>query len=254
MIFDTHSHLDSNQFKDDIEDIIENLKAENISYVLNPGCDIPTSKRSIELAQKYDFIYSAVGFHPHDAKFMDDESEKEIEKMTEYEKVVAIGEIGLDYYYFYSPKEVQKEVFIKQILLAEKFNLPFIIHSRDASNDTYEIIKEYKKSVDCVLHCFSQSKEMAKLYLDMGCYLSFAGPVTFKKSTNLQEVAKYAPMDRIFIETDAPYLSPEPKRGKRNEPANVKYVGQFIAKLKCIDEEVLFQTTTDNAKRFFKIA
>ena len=254
MIFDTHSHLDSNQFNDDFETVVENLKSNGISYVLDPGCDIPTSKKSIELAKKYDFIYSAVGFHPHEAKFWDDNSEDELTKMSQYEKVVAIGEIGLDYYYFYSPKELQQEVFIKQIQLAEKLNLPFIIHSRDASKDTYDIVKKYKKNVDCVLHCFSQSLEMAKLYIDIDCYLSFAGPVTFKKSTNLQEVAKYAPLDKILIETDAPYLSPEPKRGKRNEPANVKYIGQKIADLKNIDEESLFNITTQNAKRFFKIA
>ena len=137
--------------------------------------------------------------------------------------------------------------------LANKLDLPFIIHSRDASNDTYEMVKKYKNNVDCVLHCYSQSKEMAKLYLDLGCYLSFAGPVTFKKSTNLQEVAKYTPLDRIFIETDSPYLSPEPKRGKKNEPSNVIYTGKKIAELKEISEEQLFKSTYNNAVRFFNL-
>lgn len=227
MIFDTHAHLDSEQFEEDFEDIIQNIINNNISLIVNPGCDLPTSKKSVELSEKYDFIYSAVGFHPHEAKYMDEEAINEIERLANSnKKVVSIGEIGLDYYYDFSPRDIQEDVFIKQMALANKLNLPFIIHSRDASNDTFEMVKKYKNNVDCVLHCYSQSKEMAKLYLDLGCYLSFAGPVTFKKSTNLQEVAKYAPLDRIFIETDSPYLSPEPKRGKKNEPSNVIYTGK----------------------------
>ena len=186
MIFDTHAHIDSEQFEQDLDNIIQNIIDNQISLIVNPGCDLPTSKKSIDLSNKYDFIYSAVGFHPHEAKFMDDHALKEIENLAiSYKKVVAIGEIGLDYYYDFSPRDVQEEVFIKQMQLANKLNLPFIIHSRDASNDTYEMLKKHKNNVDCVLHCFSQSKEMAKLYLDLGCYLSFAGPVTFKKSVNL---------------------------------------------------------------------
>ncbi len=254
MIFDTHAHLDSEDFEKDLDAVIKNLKDNDISLLVNPGCDLDTSKKSVELSNKYNFIYSAVGFHPHEAKYMNDDNFQKIEKMAvEENKVVAIGEIGLDYYYDFSPRDVQHEVFIKQIELANKLNLPFIIHSRDASNDTYEVLKKHKKNADCVLHCYSQSKEMAKLYLDLGCYLSFAGPITFKKSTNLQEVAKYAPLDRIFIETDSPYLSPEPKRGKRNEPANVRYVGQKIAELKGLDETEIFNITKQNAIKFFKI-
>ncbi|EFM39083.1 hydrolase, TatD family [[Eubacterium] yurii subsp. margaretiae ATCC 43715] len=254
MIFDTHAHLDSEQFEEDFEDIIQNIINNNISLIVNPGCDLPTSKKSVELSEKYDFIYSAVGFHPHEAKYMDEEAINEIERLANSnKKVVSIGEIGLDYYYDFSPRDIQEDVFIKQMALANKLNLPFIIHSRDASNDTFEMVKKYKNNVDCVLHCYSQSKEMAKLYLDLGCYLSFAGPVTFKKSTNLQEVAKYAPLDRIFIETDSPYLSPEPKRGKKNEPSNVIYTGKKIAELKGISEEQLFKSTYNNGVRFFKL-
>lgn len=254
MIFDTHAHLDSEQFEEDFDDIIQNIINKKISLIVNPGCDIPTSKKSVELSEKYDFIYSAVGFHPHEAKYMDQDAIKEIENLAILNnKVVAIGEIGLDYYYDFSPRDIQEDVFAEQMELANKLNLPFIIHSRDASNDTYEMVKKYKNNVDCVLHCYSQSKEMAKLYLDLGCYLSFAGPVTFKKSTNLQEVAKYTPLDRIFIETDSPYLSPEPKRGKKNEPSNVIYTGKKIAELKEISEEQLFKSTYNNAVRFFKL-
>lgn len=254
MIFDTHAHLDSEQFEEDFDVIIQNIINKKISLIVNPGCDIPTSKKSVELSEKYDFIYSAVGFHPHEAKYMDQDAIKEIENLAILNnKVVAIGEIGLDYYYDFSPRYIQEDVFAEQMELANKLNLPFIIHSRDASNDTYEMLKKYKNNVDCVLHCYSQSKEMAKLYLDLGCYLSFAGPVTFKKSTNLQEVAKYTPLDRIFIETDSPYLSPEPKRGKKNEPSNVIYTGKKIAELKEISEEQLFKSTYYNAVRFFKL-
>lgn len=254
MIFDTHAHLDSEQFEEDFDVIIQNIINKKISLIVNPGCDLPTSKKSVELSEKYDFIYSAVGFHPHEAKYMDQDAIKEIENLAILNnKVVAIGEIGLDYYYDFSPRDIQEDVFAEQMELANKLNLPFIIHSRDASNDTYEMVKKYKNNVDCVLHCYSQSKEMAKLYLDLGCYLSFAGPVTFKKSTNLQEVAKYTPLDRIFIETDSPYLSPEPKRGKKNEPSNVIYTGKKIAELKEISEEQLFKSTYNNAVRFFKL-
>lgn len=254
MIFDTHAHLDSEQFEEDFDVIIQNIINKKISLIVNPGCDIPTSKKSVELSEKYDFIYSAVGFHPHEAKYMDQDAIKEIENLAILNnKVVAIGEIGLDYYYDFSPRDIQEDVFAEQMELANKLNLPFIIHSRDASNDTYEMVKKYKNNVDCVLHCYSQSKEMAKLYLDLGCYLSFAGPVTFKKSTNLQEVAKYTPLDRIFIETDSPYLSPEPKRGKKNEPSNIIYTGKKIAELKEISEEQLFKSTYNNAVRFFKL-
>lgn len=254
MIFDTHAHLDSEQFEEDFDDIMQNIINKKISLIVNPGCDLPTSKKSVELSEKYDFIYSAVGFHPHEAKYMDQDAIKEIENLAILNnKVVAIGEIGLDYYYDFSPRDIQEDVFAEQMELANKLDLPFIIHSRDASNDTYEMVKKYKNNVDCVLHCYSQSKEMAKLYLDLGCYLSFAGPVTFKKSTNLQEVAKYTPLDRIFIETDSPYLSPEPKRGKKNEPSNIIYTGKKIAELKEISEEQLFKSTYNNAVSFFKL-
>ncbi|RKW36343.1 MAG: TatD family deoxyribonuclease [Lachnospiraceae bacterium] len=254
MIFDTHAHLDSEQFEEDFDDIMQNIINKKISLIVNPGCDLPTSKKSVELSEKYDFIYSAVGFHPHEAKYMDEEAINEIERLAvSNKKIVSIGEIGLDYYYDFSPRDVQEDVFVRQMELANKLDLPFIIHSRDASNDTYEMVKKYKNNVDCVLHCYSQSKEMAKLYLDLGCYLSFAGPVTFKKSTNLQEVAKYTPLDRIFIETDSPYLSPEPKRGKKNEPSNVIYTGKKIAELKEISEEQLFKSTYNNAVRFFNL-
>ncbi|TRW26800.1 TatD family deoxyribonuclease [Criibacterium bergeronii] len=254
MIFDSHAHLDDEAFDIDRKQVIEYIKNEGISYIIDPASDISSSRKSVELSKKYDFIYSAVGIHPHEAKYMDDTAMKELKNLCKNEKTVAIGEIGLDYYYDYSPRQTQKEVFEQQIYLAKEMDLPFIIHSRDAASDTLDMLKSCKKDTPCVLHCFSQSLEMAKEYLKLGCYLSFAGPLTFKKSKNLQEVVAYAPLDMIFIETDSPYLTPEPKRGKRNDPSNVKFVGKKLAELKNMPEEEIFEITAKNALKFFKIS
>ncbi len=252
-LFDTHAHLDDERFDEDRESLISSLKENNISLVVNVGADMKTSRNAIKLAEKYDLIYAAVGVHPHDVKDMKEEDFVELEQMSNHEKVVAIGEIGLDYYYDNSPREIQREFFIKQVELANKLNLPIIIHSRDASMETYEILKEYKKDIGCVLHCFSQSIEMAKLYLDLGCHISFAGPLTFKKSNKLKEVAKIIPIDKIFIETDAPYLTPEPYRGRRNDPSKVRYVAQELATLRGMTVEEIAEITMENAVKFFGI-
>lgn len=253
-LFDTHAHLDDERFDEDRELLIEKLKEENVSLVVNPGADMKTSRAAIKLAEKYDFIYAAVGIHPHDVKDIKEEDLIELEQMAKHEKVVAIGEIGLDYYYDNSPRELQREFFIKQIELANKVNLPIIIHSRDASMETYEILKEYKKDIGCVLHCFSQSMEMSELYLKLGCHLSFAGPLTFKKSHKLKEVARNMPLDKIFIETDAPYLTPEPFRGRRNDPAKVKYVAEELSNLRAISVDKIAEITMENAIKFFNIS
>ena len=253
-LFDTHAHLDDERFDEDREVLIEKLKEENVSLVVNPGADMKTSRAAIKLAEKFDFIYAAVGIHPHDVKDIKEEDLIELEQMAKHEKVVAIGEIGLDYYYDNSPRELQREFFIKQIELANKVNLPIIIHSRDASMETYEILKEYKKDIGCVLHCFSQSMEMAELYLKLGCHLSFAGPLTFKKSHKLKEVARNMPLDKIFIETDAPYLTPEPFRGRRNDPAKVKYVAEELSNLRAISVDKIAEITMENDIKFFNIS
>ena len=253
-LFDTHAHLDDERFDEDRELLIEKLKEENVSLVVNPGADMKTSRAAIKLAEKYDFIYAAVGIHPHDVKDIKEEDLIELEQMAKHEKVVAIGEIGLDYYYDNSPRELQREFFIKQIELANKVNLPIIIHSRDASIQTYEILKEYKKDIGCVLHCFSQSMEMAELYLKLGSHLSFAGPLTFKKSHKLKEVARNMPLDKIFIETDSPYLTPEPFRGRRNDPAKVKYVAEELSNLRAISVDKIAEITMENAIKFFNIS
>ena len=252
-LFDTHAHLDDERFDEDREQIIEQIKKDGISLIVNPGADMKSSRAAIKLAEKYDFIYAAVGIHPHDVKDITEADLIELEQMAKHEKVVAIGEIGLDYYYDNSPRELQREYFIKQIELANKLSLPIIIHSRDASMETYEILKEHKKDIGCVLHCFSQSLEMAELYLKIGCHLSFAGPLTFKKSSKLKEVARNIPLDKIFIETDSPYLTPEPYRGRRNDPSKVRYVAEELSKLRAISVDKIAEITMNNAIEFFDI-
>lgn len=255
MIFDTHAHLDDPRFDEDRELVIEKLKREDIALVLNPGADMDSSKRSVELAKKYDFIYASVGFHPHDVKDMKEEDLETLKQMAQEEKVLAIGEIGLDFYYDNSPRETQKEWFIKQIKLANELKLPIIIHSRDAAIETMDIIKEYKSDeIGCLLHCYSGSLEHALEYVKMGCYISIAGPVTFKNNKKTPEVVKALPLDRILIETDSPYMAPEPFRGRRNDPSLVKYVLKTIAKLKDVSEEEMEKITFENGKRFFGIA
>ena len=252
-LFDTHAHLDDERFDEDREQIIEQIKKDGISLIVNPGADMKSSRAAIKLAEKYDFIYAAVGIHPHDVKDITEADLIELEQMAKHEKVVAIGEIGLDYYYDNSPRELQREYFIKQIELANKLSLPIIIHSRDASMETYEILKGHKKDIGCVLHCFSQSLEMAELYLKIGCHLSFAGPLTFKKSSKLKEVARNIPLDKIFIETDSPYLTPEPYRGRRNDPSKVRYVAEELSKLRAISVDKIAEITMNNAIEFFDI-
>ena len=252
-LFDSHAHLDDEQFDSDREEVIDRIIKSDVKRIINVGSDIKTSETSIRLASKYDFIYAAVGIHPHDVSDCSLADIEYLRKLSENEKVVAIGEIGLDYYYDNSPREDQRKWFASQIQLSEELNLPFIVHSRDASEDTYEIIKENRNKSEFVLHCFSQSLEMAKKYIDLGGYISFAGPVTYKKSIKLREVVKNIPLDRLLIETDCPYLSPEPKRGKRNDPTNVLFVAETIANELGIDSERLAEITFENASRLFSI-
>ena len=255
MLFDSHAHLNDARFDEDREALIQKLQEEHVDLVLNPGADIETSISSVELANKYDFIYAAVGVHPHDVKDLDDTAIDTLRKLaTENEKVVAIGEIGLDYYYDNSPREVQKEWFIKQIELANELKLPIIIHDRDAHGDTFEIIKKYKSpEIGCVLHCYSGNIELAREYVKMGCYISLSGTVTFKNNKKTKEVAREIPLDRLFIETDSPYMAPTPHRGKRNDPSLVQFVADTIAVEKGVSYETVCEATKENAKKFFAI-
>lgn len=254
MIFDTHAHLDDKKFSEDLEEVIERAQAVGIKYITNIGFDLNSSRRSIELAEKYDFIYAAVGIHPHEAKAIEEEGWLELEELAKHPKVVAIGEMGLDYYYNLSPKDVQKEVFIRQIHLAKRLKKPIIIHDRDAHSDILEIVKVEKAGeFGGIMHCFSGSWPFAKECIRENIHISIAGPVTFNNATKVQEVAKQISLDWLLVETDCPYLTPVPHRGKRNEPANVLHVAEFIAKLRGISLEELAVKTTANAKKLFKI-
>ncbi len=252
MYFDTHAHLDDKQFDEDRAEVIEKIRSAGVSFLVNIGADMESSVRSVELSQKYDFIYAAVGVHPYDAEKMTKEEFSALEELAKNEKVVAIGEIGLDYHYEEADQEAQKEWFYKQIKLAEKLDLPYIVHDRDAHGDCLDIIKKsgYYKGV---MHCYSGSVEMAKELIKLGFYLSFAGPVTFKNGKKTKEVAEYAPLDKILIETDCPYLSPEPYRGRRNDSSMVPYIAATIAELKGVSQEELAHITEENGKRFFSI-
>ncbi|MDN4527432.1 TatD family hydrolase [Fictibacillus fluitans] len=254
-MFDTHAHLNAIQFEEDLEDVIQRALDEGISHIVVVGFDQPTIKGALKLADTYDFIYAAVGWHPVDAVDMTPEDLQWIEELADHPKVVAIGEMGLDYHWDKSPKDVQKRVFRQQIQLAKKVRLPIIIHNRDATQDVVDILREEgAEEVGGIMHCYSGSLEVAKECMDMNFYISFGGPVTFKNAKKPKEVAKEIPIDRLLIETDCPYLSPHPLRGKRNEPSYVKYVAEAIAELREMPLEALVKKTTENAKRLYQIS
>ncbi|MDF0727845.1 TatD family hydrolase [Cytobacillus sp. S13-E01] len=254
MLIDTHTHLNAEQFEEDLEEVIDRAKLAGVSTMVVVGFDRATITKAIELADTYEFIYATIGWHPVDAIDMTDADLNWIEELAAHPKVVALGEMGLDYYWDKSPKEIQKEVFRKQIALAKKVKLPIVIHNRDATADIVDILMEEKASeVGGIMHCFTGSKEIAKQCIDMNFYISFGGPVTFKNAKQPKEVAAEIPLERLLIETDCPYLTPHPFRGKRNEPSYVKLVAEQIAELKGVAFEELAQKTSDNARRLFDI-
>lgn len=254
MLIDSHAHLDDEKFDNDREKIIEDLKRNNIEIVLNPGVNISSSKKAVSLSKKYNSIYAAVGFHPHDLEDMNEEKLDVIRELTTENKVIAIGEIGLDYYYDNSPREIQKKWFREQIRLAKEVNLPYIVHDRDAHEDTLRIMKEEAyEGMTGILHCFSGSVELAKEFIELGFYISLAGPVTFKNAKTPKRVAKEIPLEHLLIETDSPYLSPVPNRGKRNEPSLVRYTLEEIANIKDISYEEVAKITRDNFYKLFKL-
>lgn len=253
MLTDTHTHLDAEQFDEDRGEVIQRALDNGITRIINIGFNRETIPTSMQLAEKYDFIYSAVGWHPQDAKDMTSEELDWIESLCSHPKVVAIGEIGLDYYWDTSPKEVQQTVFREQIRLARKVKMPIIIHNRDAHQDIVRILKEEKaEEVGGVMHCFSGSWEVAKQCLDMNFYISFGGPVTFKNAKQPKEVLSKVPLDRLLVETDAPYLTPHPFRGKRNETGYVRLVAEAVAEIKQLKLEEIARITTENADKCFK--
>ncbi|MDN4860148.1 TatD family hydrolase [Priestia megaterium] len=254
MLFDTHVHLNAEQYEDDLQEVINRALEKGVQNMVVVGFDEPTIKKAIQIAEMYDFIYASVGWHPVDAVDMTDEHLAWIEELAQHPKVVALGEMGLDYHWDKSPKEVQKDVFRRQIRLARKVNLPIIIHNRDATEDVVTILKEeHVEEVGGIMHCFTGSIEVAKQCMDMNMYISFGGPVTFKNAKKPKEVATELPLDKLLIETDCPYLTPHPFRGKRNEPGYVSYVAEQIAELKGITYEELAAITTANAKKLFGI-
>lgn len=254
MLFDSHAHIDDSRFDSDRLETIERARENGVTGIINIGADMASSARSVALAQAYEGIYAAVGIHPHDAKAaVNADYDRMAEWVDKEKKVVAIGEIGLDYYYDLSPREVQQEVFIRHIDLARQLRKPIIIHDRDAHGDVMNIVKKEAKGIIGVFHCYSGSLEMAKEVLKLGFYVSFAGPVTFAKSTKLKEIAAAVPLERLLVETDSPYLTPHPHRGRRNEPAHVRLVAEEVARLRGLSLEAVAEATTQNVKQLFHI-
>ena len=254
MLFDTHVHLNAWQFKEDREETNQRAFDAGVRYMVVVGFDHETIPLAIEIAEKYDTIYAAVGWHPVDAIDMTEKELAWIEELSHHPKVVAIGEMGLDYHWDKSPKDMQAEVFRKQIRLAKKRKMPIIIHNREATEDIIAILEEENaKEIGGIMHCYSDSVKYVERCLDMNFYISLGGPVTFKNAPLPKEVAKEVPFDRLLIETDAPYLAPHPKRGKRNEPAYVKLVAEKIAEIRGVTLEVVAEQTTKNAFQVFKI-
>ena len=257
--FDSHSHYNDEKFNEDREQIIKETYDAGITKFVCAGYSIKSSLQSLEMSNKYEFIYSICGISPNDIPQSEQQLWKDIDeiykimKENNSKKLVAVGEIGLDYYWNKENKELQKQAFIKQIELANELKLPIVIHSRDASVDTIDIIKNYKVNKAGIFHCCQLNQELVRQALELGYYISFAGPVTFKNSKNAPEIIKLVPIDRILIETDSPYLSPEPHRGKRNDCRNVKYVAQKIADIKgCTLDEIAYKTY-ENAMKIFNI-
>ncbi|CDQ21766.1 TatD DNase family protein [Halobacillus karajensis] len=254
MLFDTHVHLNADQFEEDLEETIERAREAGVHYMTVVGFDRKTIPKAMELAERYEHIYAAVGWHPVDAIDMTEEDLQWIEELSAHPKVVAIGEMGLDYHWDKSPKEVQKEVFRKQIRLAKKVNMPIIIHNREATEDIVDILKEENAAeVGGIMHCYSGPVETAHECIHMNFMISLGGPVTFKNAKLPKEVAKSVELKHLLVETDCPFLAPHPNRGKRNEPAYVKLVAEQIAELKEVSYEEVSRVTTSNALEFFGI-
>jgi len=253
MIIDTHAHLDFPDFKDDIDDVIKRAGEVGVEYIINVGTSVDTSVKSIELTKKYANIYASVGIHPNAASTVLADDWSRLEALAGESKVVAIGETGLDYYRDRSKKEDQKRLFHKHLELAEKHNLPVIIHNREASIDCLEIVRKYSGRVSGVIHCFAGSRDDAEEFLELGFYISFAGPITFPKAENLREALKAVPVEKLLLETDCPFLAPQPKRGKRNEPSYLQYTIPVLAELYKLTVEDIERITTLSAKKLFGI-
>lgn len=251
MLFDSHTHLDDPKFDADRAEVIEKIKDSGVAKIVNIGCNIPTSEFSVHLAEKYDFIYATVGFHPCDTGSMKESDIDKLRSLASHKKVVAIGEIGLDYHWDNVPRDVQKYWFERQMKLAEELDMPVAIHNRDAHEDTFNIVKN--SSAKGIIHCCSCSKEMAEEFVKLGYYISFAGPITYKNGTRNVETAKAIPLDRLLIETDAPYLAPDGFRGKRNDSSLIRYTCERLAEIKGVSFEEMAEQTFKNAEKVYRI-
>ena len=251
MIFESHAHYDDEQFEEDRTELLNSMQENGIGTIINVGATFQSCTEVVQLAQEYPFIYAAVGVHPDEVGILDEERFAYLREQCKKGKVVAVGEIGLDYYWDNESHEIQKKWFQRQLELAREFNLPVIIHSRDAAADTLEMMQQHAKGLRGVIHCFSYSKEMAEEYVKMGYLLGIGGVVTFKNAKKLKEVVKAVPLSHIVLETDCPYLAPEPNRGKRNASSNLIYVAQTIAELKGTTTEEVIAVTEENARKFY---
>lgn len=254
MLFDSHCHVDDDSYDQDRTELIESLPEKGIDLIMEIGADMDSSRKATVLAKRYSFIYAAVGVHPHDTRSMTEHDIEELALLASEPKVKAIGEIGLDYHYMDTDKLTQKKWFKRQMELTMDLSMPFIIHDRDSHADCLEILRKFDiRRVGGVMHCFSGSVEMAKEVVKMGMVISLGGPVTFKNARHSVDVAREIPLDKILIETDSPYLAPEPLRGKRNSPEYVRYVAEKIAEIKGETFETVANVTKENAMNLFKI-
>ncbi|MFY9376798.1 MAG: TatD family hydrolase [Peptococcia bacterium] len=255
MYFDTHAHLDDRKYREDQDLVISRAKEAGLELIVNVGYNIASARRTVELTKKYDLIYGTVGMHPHDAKDLDGDGLRELKRLAQEPKIVAIGEIGLDYHYDHSPRDVQQRVFRRMIGLAQEVKLPIVIHDREAHEDVFRILREEKaEEVGGIFHCYSGSWPLAKEAIEMGFYISIAGPITFHNAKKTVEVVKEVPLEWLLIETDSPYLAPGPYRGKSNEPAHVVKVAEMIAQIKGLEVEEVGRVTTANGKRAYGIS
>jgi TatD DNase family protein len=253
MFIDSHTHLEMREFDGDRSDVVTRAASAGVGCMVTVGTTLDDCRKAVELAHRYPSVYAAIGIHPHEAIHIDEETYGQLKVMATDERVVAWGEIGLDFFRNHSPRDVQIQRFEEQLRIAEALDLPFIIHDREAHGQTLSMLKGWKGRRGGVIHCFSGDVAMARTCLDMGFYISIAGPVTYPKSDRLQTVVRYVPLDRLLIETDAPYLSPQPNRGKRNEPAFVVHTARQVATLKAVPLEDVGRITSENAKTLFGI-
>lgn len=251
MIFDTHAHYDDKQFDEDREELLTGMAETGVGTIVNVGASLTGCRRAMELADRFPFVYAAVGVHPDEVGLLNEETFAELTGWCSRRKVVAVGEIGLDYYWDTEPRDLQKEWFVRQLDLARRMRLPVNIHSRDAAEDTFRIMKEHAEGIPGIIHCFSGSKELATEYVKLGFYIGIGGVITFKNGKKLKQVAKETPLSRIVLETDCPYLAPEPYRGKRNHSGYIKYVAEEIARLKEITYDEVVEQTEQNAREVY---